>query len=407
MDITIRVISADEIHTFIDHTERAFGHRFSEDTDDGVAEVVEPERSIVAEEGGAIVGTTGAYSFDLSVPGGELPAAGVTMVGVLPSHRRRGVLREMMRHQLDDVVTRGEPLAVLWASEGQIYGRFGYGLATLGARIDILRDRARFATPVPEGVRYRLVEVDEGLKTMADVYERVRSYTPGFFARSETWWREHRLRDPEHMRGGGGPMFRVIVEIDGSACAYGLYRVHSHWEQGSPSGRLEVIEAVADGAAATRALWGFLFGIDLVARIESWALPADLPLMFMIEEPRRLRTTLSDGLWLRVVDVAEALRGRRYSVDGSVVLEVDDRLIEANRSRFRLTAHGGAGRVERCDDPPELSLGISELGSVYLGGVGVTALAAAGRITEHRPGAAGTADQMFAWHRTPWCPEIF
>lgn len=407
MDVNIRSISFEEIQDFLDNVESAFGHRFAAEGLDSANEVIEPERSNVAEVGGSIVGTTGAFSFDLSVPGGELPAAGVTMVGVLPTHRRRGVLTKLMRHQLDDVASRGESLAVLWASEGQIYARFGYGLASLSVRIDILRERTGFLTPMPKDVTYRLVETDDGIKAMSDVYERVRAHTPGFYARSEAWWRHHRLRDPEPERDGGGPMFKVIVEIGGEARAYALYRMHARWVDGSPGGYLNVIEAVADGSDATRAMWEYLFGIDLVTRIECRGLPADLPLIWMLQEPRRLRAMMSDGLWLRIVDLPRALAARAYPADGSVVIEVVDDIIKANHGRWKLTSGEGRGTAHRTEDDADLSMTIADLGAVYLGGCRMTALVEAGRVGEHRLGAAQKTDAMFAWHRAPWCPELF
>ena len=57
--------------------------------------------------GGRWVSTCAAYSRTMTVPGGTVPTAAVTFVTVSPSYRRRGLLTQMMRHQLEDVVRRG------------------------------------------------------------------------------------------------------------------------------------------------------------------------------------------------------------------------------------------------------------------------------------------------------------
>jgi predicted acetyltransferase len=384
----------------------SFGHRVADASMESAKAIIEPERSIVAEVDDRIVGTAGVFSFELTVPGGQIPAAGVTMVGVLPTHRRRGVLSTMMRHQLEDIASRGEPLAVLWASEGQIYGRYGYGMATLSSRIDILKERATFLTPMPKGVTTRLVETEEAIPVMNEVYDRVRAYTPGFYARSQTWWRHHRLREHPH-EAGGPPTFKAILEIEGRPYGYCFYKLHHDWTEGSPGGRLEVLEAVADGTEATRALWDYLFGIDLVGHIECWALGPDLPLAWMLQDPRRLRNMISDGVWARITDVVSALEARGYQSDGTLVIEVRDQQLGSNSGTWRLDVNDGRATVTASDEAADLSMGIAELSATYLGGVRATVLLEAGRITEHREGAARRAEAMLSWYQTPWCPEIF
>ncbi|MGH2729224.1 MAG: GNAT family N-acetyltransferase, partial [Actinomycetota bacterium] len=349
-----------------------------------------------------------AFSFTLTVPGAELPAAGVTIVGVLPSHRRRGILTQMMRRQLDDIRAKREPIAILWASEGSIYGRFGYGVATISATISADRDRAVFAEAVePEG-RVRIVTLGEALKTLPDIYEKARAVTPGMYTRSDLWWEAHTLADPEHEREGGGPMFRALWEDGGRAEAYALYRVHSEWGfDGVPKGKVVVLEAIANSVAATREIWRFLFGIDLVTRIQAWIRPPDDPLFLMMAEPRRLRATLGDGLWLRIVDIIGALQGRTYARNGSIVLDVKDAMCPWNEGRWRLEGGPSGASLTPASDPPELALDIRELGSAYLGGISFGRMLDAGRIDEVVAGAAARADALFAVDRAPWCPEIF
>jgi predicted acetyltransferase len=407
MAVEIRSCRPDEFHTFLQTCEAAFGHLVKDDTVERHRRIMSSDRMFAAFEGDVMVGTAASFPFTLTVPGGELSASGVTMVGVLPSHRRRGVLTELMRLQLLDAHDRGEPVAVLWASEGAIYGRFGYGVATRQCEMNIERDRALFrGSPPPQG-RTRLVNDQEAAEVLPEVYERVRRATPGMYARSLQWWQAHTLPDAEEERGGGGPIFRALWEIDDRAEAYAFYRVHSGWDEGMPSGWLEVEEAVATSPVATREIWRFLFGVDLVSRVRTHFLPLSHPLFHMLREPRRLRLAVKDGLHARVVDLPAALAARSYGADGTLVLEVADPLCSWNEGRWRLEAFGGSGRVHKTSDPPDARLTAEELGAVYLGGVGLAELAQAGRVEELRPGAVREATHMFAGDIPPWCPEVF
>lgn len=406
MTIEIRGIAADELRKFADTCEAAFGE-IVRDEDFAVWEkLFEVERGLAAYDDDVMVGTAGAYSFSLAVPGGELPAAGVTVVAVLPTHRRKGILTQMMREQLDDVRARGEPLAILWASEASIYHRFGYGLASLYGRLDLEREQARFRDTTDARGKVRFLTVEEAAKTLPAIYDRVQLRTPGMYRRSHDWWVWHRLRDREHERAGASPLYCAVLELDGRAEGYALYHVRPDWDIVSKA-RVEVREAIAASATATREIWRFLFGIDLVERIQAPFLPVDHPLLLMLAEPRRLGFTLSDALWLRVVDLEAALSGRSYSCDGSLVFEVTDELCSRNEGRWRLEVSGSEGRVRRTSDAADLQLDIWDIGSVYLGGFDFTRLADAGRIRELTPGATSTASAMFHIERAPWCPEIF
>ena len=207
----------------------AFGVALEDDDFTRESKSLARDRLIAAFDDGTPVGLTAAYEFDLTIPGGTLRAPGVTWVGVLPTHRRRGILRELMRRQLNDVHERGEPLAILWASEAAIYGRFGYGLAAPSVGIEA--DRARFGLRDDPGPRaiVRLLELETAFPVLRDVYERIRPGVPGMLSRNEHWWREHKLADPERWRQGAGPKFYAVVELDGTAEAYAMYRVKEEW----------------------------------------------------------------------------------------------------------------------------------------------------------------------------------
>ncbi|MGH2788662.1 MAG: GNAT family N-acetyltransferase [Actinomycetota bacterium] len=407
MTTEIRACRPDEFERWLKVCWSTFGIELRADDPERTARYLELDRTVGAFVDDELVGTTAAFSFTLTVPGGYVPAAGITMVTVLPSHRRRGLLTAMMHRQLEDVHDRREPLAVLWASEGDIYERFGYGMATLNAPIDIERDRARFRSDQPPTGTIRILEKDTALKTLPEIYERVCAQIPGMYARTPDWWEAHRLYDPEHDRDGGGPMNCAVLDIDGRAEAYALYRLHNEWRDTSPTGFLEVLEALGATPIATREIWRFLFGIDLMTRVKAYHQPVMHPLHFMLAEPRRLRSQVSDGLWVRVIDVKEALESRSYALEGSLVLDIQDPLLPTNHGLWRLTVEGRTTSVERTDDAADLSVPVARLGSVYLGGFTFTQWAGAGDVRELRPGAAAAADLLFHTTTTPWCPEVF
>jgi predicted acetyltransferase len=407
-EIVLRRVEAAELGAFWDTAATAFGWPDpSADMGEWLAALVDPDRLLAAVEGEAIVGVAGAFPFRMTVPGGEVGAAGVTQVGVLPTHHRRGILTRMMDCLLDDALAAGESVAYLWASEDQIYQRFGFGMAALMADMSIERHRTAFLEDTPPAGRVRMLEPSEALDALATLYERVRLDTPGAFARSRAWWERHRLRDVPDERHGGTRLLVGIWEMDGSARAYAIWRVHSDWENGVPKSRLNVYEAVGLDPVATREIWRFVFGVDLVSRITAHHLPVDHPLQYLLAEPRRLGLRTTSPLWLRVVDVKGALEGRAWPVDDEIVFELTDRFRPGNEGRWRLETDDGKGRCERTDEAPDLRLSVNDLGAAYLGGTPLAGLAHAGRVTELTEGAVARADALFRWHRAPWCPEVF
>jgi predicted acetyltransferase len=405
--IDVRACRSNELSRFLDTCLRSFHQHLREIEVVRDTKLLRPERALAAFDAEDIVGTAGAFEFRLSIPGGEVPTAGVTMVGVLPSHRRRGVMRALMRFQLDDAHERREPVAILLASEDAIYQRFGYGLAADQGHIEVERDRTTWLDdPGPQG-KTRLVSLEEAMKYIPAIYDRVREQTPGMFARSTDWWEHHTLPDDEEHRRGAGPMFCAVLEIDGRDEAYALYRVKPAWPEGIPRGRLMVKEAVARSPIAAREIWRFLFGIDLVDRVEAWFLPTDFPIYLMMLEPRRLRYTYGDSLWLRLVDVRSALTARSYATEGSISFEVADPFCPWNEATWRLSFTGREAEVERTEERADLKLDVKDLAAAYLGGFTFARLAGAGRVEEMRAGALARGDAMFRTERAPWCPEIF
>jgi predicted acetyltransferase len=370
-------------------------------------QVWEPERALVAEDGDAVVGHAAVFTREMTVPGAAVPCAHVTGVGVAPTHRRRGILTDLMHRQLRDVRERGtEPIAALWASEGRIYPRYGYGSAA--PRLEVDARTVELGLPAAAEGRLRICEPAKLQPELAAIYERARSDRPGWSSRDDRWW-AFILADPESRRSGAGARRAVVHEApDGAADGYATWRVKSEWRDGNPAGEVQVDEVVATAPAAYRALWRFLLSIDLTRAVRfSFATP-DEPLLHLVAEPRRLGSRYIDGLWVRVVDVAAALRARRYPAAIGAVLEVTDPLLPENAGRWRLTAQPGAlPRCEPTTDPADVALDVVDLGAAYLGGTTLGGLAAAGRVHEGTPGALGALDAALRWHRAPGSAEVF
>jgi predicted acetyltransferase len=362
------------------------------------------ERMHATFDGDRIVGGAGAFPFELTVPGGTIRCGGVTVVGVLPTHRRRGILTAMMRTQLEDIRERGEPIAALWASEEVIYRRYGYGLASLSCEMALPNGYAGLREPPDDRATVRLVPLEASQDVFAAIYERVRLRTPGMFVRTDAWWQTRHLPDPPDRRQGGGEKNALVLELDGEPAGYALYRIHTKFEAGGAAGHVDVIEAVADGPVATRELWRVLLDMDWKATLKAYLLPIDHVLVHQLSYPRRMQLRVGDGLWVRLVDMGAALAARAYADAEPVVVEVDDAFLPENAGRWRIASGG----VERTEDDPDLALGAGELGSVYLGGFGFGELVRAGVVSELKEGGAARADALFRSDGPkPWCPEIF
>jgi predicted acetyltransferase len=401
--IDVRPCTPEELGEGLTPIFHYFGRTPTEDSLRSLAPVLAPERLHAAFEDGRAVGGAGAFTFTITVPGGRVPAAGVTTVGVLPTHRRRGILRAMMRAQLDDVHERGEPVAYLWASEATIYGRFGYGIASLSGEMEIRRERGAFVDGVELTGETRLVSHEDALELIPPVYERIASDTPGMFARTRAWWESRTLADPEWRRAGRGEMVRAVLEVDGAIEGYAFYRLAPSFELGSSTGLTVAIEALATSAGATAGIWRFLLDVDWMERVRASLLPIDHPLLLLLAEPRRARFTLGDALWVRLVDVEAALAARSYNESDEAVLEVTDEFCPWNAGRWRVSP-GGVSRTRKAAD---VAVDVTALASVYLGGFTFRELARAGRATELTNGGLEVGDKLFYTDRAPWCPEIF
>ncbi|MFJ3535011.1 GNAT family N-acetyltransferase [Streptomyces sp. NPDC090109] len=371
-------------------------------------DLTEFDRSLGAWDGELCVGTAGAFSFRLTVPGGaSVPAAGVTMVSVAGTHRRRGILTSMMRRQLDDLRAAGEFLAVLTASEPGIYGRFGYGIASYSMRAVIDTNRVRLAVPEGvDGVVLRQADPAESSAACEAVYARLVSARPGMIARGPGWERLP-LLDPEGERGGASPRLCVLAERDGEVVGFAHYAVKPDWSPAGADGSVHVHELLGLDPAAEAALWRFLWSVDLTASVRLQGRPVDDGWQHLVDDVRRCAPTLRDALHVRLVEVGPALEARTYQAPVDVVFEVEDAFCPWNEGRWRLTGDAKGATCVRTSDPADLSLSVRELGASYLGGVPLTSLAAAGRVRELREGALVEASVAFGSPVAPWLPHGF
>jgi predicted acetyltransferase len=398
-----------------DETEAYLGAVVRGFHDDYVAEhweldrkVLEWERVFGLKVEDRWIATCGAYSRTMTVPGGEVPVAAVSVVTVAPAYRRRGLLRQMMQHQLEDVAHRGtEPVALLWASESLIYGRFGYGHTS--PRISISgQTRSMGFLPSVELGAGSVDEVtrDEFVAAAPEIHSRLRAERPGGLNRSSDWW-DLTLYDPEAWRRGATAL-RYALHFDqaGTADGYAFFRLADG--EGPDAGkevRIHELDAVDAGGYA--ALWRFLLDLDLVRTFARRNSPTDEPLRYLVADQRAVKTQVQDGTYARIVDLPAALEARRYGADVDVVIEVRDQLLPANDGVFRLTASQQQVQVTRSSDSPDLTLATRELGACYLGGTSLNALHRAGLVAEHRAGSVAALSAALSWPLLPFCPDFF
>jgi predicted acetyltransferase len=377
---------------------------------------LDADRVRVGRDGGLIVVGGRSYSMAMTVPGGEhLPAAGIAWVSVAPTHRRRGLLRALMDELVVDARERGEVLAMLTASEGGIYRRFGFGVATRWQHIVIDRVRARLLpelVPDPDelAARCRFVGLPDAYEPVARVHERLRAVRPGVVSRPESLFRCTLLTASQDTPGAHR---RVVVHDDerGRPDGYAIWTTEQSWRaDGTPDSTLTLHELVAVDGAALRSLWSLVLGVDLVATIAVRNRPVDDPLPTMLADVRAAAVTLvRDGVWVRVLDVAAALAARRSLIDGGLVLEVvaPGGAPDPAAGRWRWESGPAGSTCSRTDAPPRITLGLAELGALLLGGTSCRALHEAGLVDEHLPGGVDEADALFTWPVAPWAVTNF
>lgn len=401
----IRPVTLEEHPAFVRTFFRAMS--FAPPDDDAIDRMradFRPERSLAVVEKDQIVGCADSYLFELTVPGGvRIDVAGVTRVGVLATHRRRGLLTRLMKRQLTEARDRGEPLAILVASESVIYGRFGYGPSSYHQALEIDTRYRDFRPGVPSSGTVSFVDEETADKVFPEVHETWRRQQPGAIGRTEAWWAGGRAE-----RKAGHDVHAVHEDASGNVDGYVRYHVNSKWEHALAASVIEVGDLITMTAEASADIWRHLLDVDLVRTVKAWGRPLDEPLRWWLANPRAMRATgQADFFWTRILDIPAALEARRYRADGELVVEVDDALFPENSGRYALTIEDGAARCASTSAPADLATSISDLGSLYLGGVRASDLARAGRIRELNAGALARADASFPSAPLPWSATWF
>ena len=372
-------------------------------------DVLERDRTLGIFDGDQLLGGGGILTRNLTLPGaGPSPAAAVTHVGVRPDARGRGTLTTLMRAQLSDLHEHGkEPIAVLWASMATIYGRFGYGAASRRASLCV-PGRAPLRPGAPEGGAVCWVDEPGAAAPMRAIHALAGERT-GWLSRPEASWRWW-LADTERHRSGATAFRYALHHPSGGGApdGYAVFRAKSDWPAAGPNYQLDIHELVATGAEAYAGLWRALLGLDIVGQVRYDIAALDDPISLLLVNARAVLTDVSDGLWVRLVDLDRALVARRYAAPCDLVLAVTDRLCPWNAGRWRLrVASDGTAEVERTSAEADLECDIADLAAAYLGGTRVAALAGAGRVRELRPGAVRAASLAMAEDVEPYCLEVF
>ncbi|MFE7168659.1 GNAT family N-acetyltransferase [Streptomyces sp. NPDC057616] len=393
---------------FVDTLHAAFGRFPETPAEDGGGvwwAALEMDRNLLAVTAeGRPVGTAGAYSFELTLPGETLvPVAGVTAVGVLPSHRRQGVLSAMMRHQLTELRARGEAMSVLLASEALIYRRFGYGPATYTQRVTVPRHRGAFAglrggeaDAAPAGTVEVLRRAECG-DLLEEIYDRYRRTQPGALSRPPRWWASGAGQPPIAPASRYAAVHRDPTGVPDGYASYLIGEGQT----------LTVDETITANDTSFTALARFVLNHDLVDKVVFKHVPPGHPLRWQLTDFRAGEVAGdTDWLWVRLLDIPRALTARGWFTDGELVLDVTDPFLDEH-DRYLLTIQNGKADCTPTDRAPDLTLDVSDLGSIYLGGTTPSTLVRAGHIRPHHPNAAHLADTLFRGDREPHCLHWF
>ena len=403
MATEIRAIRPDEFEDF----RRTMGLVFGFDPPDGnnrVLRLLPLDRTRCGFDGGKMISTSGAYGLQMTVPGGEVACGGTTAVVVAPTHRRQGVLREMMRAHLDDVKEHGEPIAALWASDSAIYGRFGYGCASICYDIEIEPDHATLSRLAPQPGMARMIDRAEALELAPPLYDRLRMEIPGFFARTPHWWEDRSFWDSESAGDTTNLRFAVVDGADGAA-GFASFRTKAHWDEGHGSGKVIVQDLFASTPEAWAGIWALVANQDLVSRVECGLRPEWDPIFDLLAGTRRALTLRYDALWVRLMDVPAALTARSYAAPVDVVFGVADPIGDLTGS-YLLRADLDGAECAPTTREPSVMLDLEDLSAAYMGRSRFRQWARAGRLSG-APDALAALDSAFDWDPQPWCPELF
>jgi len=407
-DIEIRPVTESEFAAFV----AAFHEGFSDDIPaessvERERRIFPLDRTLAAFDGSSVVGTLGGLDLMLTVPGGRIAMEGTTIVTVFPTHRRMGLLRKMMDQHLDVAAERGDAIAGLWASDSDIYGRFGYGIATRSRSLSLDGPRIEFRDDIAIE-RVRRVSAENAQEEFSALYAEVAQRTPGMLSRSDSFWRDHVLPDEDRVRRGMTARRYVVHDGANGVDGYATYRQKSgETDDGHPDGSVSVIEIIADDPVARASLWSYLTRIDGCPKVRVWNAPLSDAVPMMVRDPRRLiYSSMYDALWIRILDVETALNARRYERDGSLIFAVVDESRARSAGTYRIDIDGGIATCARTDASAEISIDIDALGALYLGGGDAYGFADARRIRGSDT-SVRSLHRLFRTDREPWCNSVF
>lgn len=408
MDLRFETLTADRFDEAVDVLALAFGDPVSAERRAAERLVFEPARTIGAFDGDRMVGVAGAYSHRMSLPfGREAPVAGTTWVAVLPTHTRRGVMRELMLRHLEDAAGRGEAFAALWASETALYGRFGYGLAAERLNVKLRTDALAWDRP-PRPLQFTFEPLDGGQGLIGGVYEAVRARRAGVHARDDHWWRFQALADYEDVRWEAADRRLAVGRADGEVVAYVVYGMKWGHAESRADASLIVTELAGVDAAAEGSAWWWLAGHSLVRTVLAHFQPVDDILPWLLADQRLAVRRVNDSLWVRVLDVEAALTARGWGDSFGVTLSVEDPLHADMEGTWRLEVADEGSHCEPADGAaPAVTLELAALGSLMLGGVDLWRLAGAGRAVVHDSAAAAAFAAAARTPEAPWAPEVW
>lgn len=405
MPVTVRAIAADELSQFTRVNLAGFGERVDPWHRWWFETRVVPRRTAAAFDAAHMVGSSAWFPVQLAVPGTIGEAGAISAVTVLPTHRRQGILREMMSSLLAGMRAEGVAIAALQASEGGIYSRFGFGPAARSVEIAVERPRNELIGSGWVG-RRTLLTPTEALEVLPAVHGRLLATRPGGVARDDETWSHMLSADDPHLGRGEGPLQILVHQTASAADGYALYRVSGTHGHGLRQGTLRIAEMVATTPEASRELWRHCLEVDLVDRVEARgfaARPLDDPLFWLAQDPQAIEAKLIWTVWILLLDVPAALEQRGYLTDGSLVIQL--RRPTGAEDRIHLRVVAGKAQCTPTSNSPDLSLSLSDLSSAYLGNPSLAAKARAGIVTELTPGAARAADELLAWDPPPWSFE--
>ncbi len=406
MSLVVRSVEPSEFETLTRVAMHTFGGEpVDEEARGRWSRNLDVKRTYAAFDDGAMVGTAGAFSLELTIPGGSIPMAGLTLVSVRPTHRRQGVLRAMMAKHEEDLVARGEAVSGLWASDPGIYPRFGYGLAAESHVLETDLSRVHFVESRGRD-EIRIIELDEAEARLSPLFAEFARSRPGTYARTTDWWQGRTLHDGKEGRAGASSLRIAVARRDGRDVGYVLYRQEFAADRAIMAGTAKIIELIALDRDAEQSLWYFMTHLDLYPHLRWWNAPLDSALPWLVDNRRQLHRTRTDTLWIYIRDVAAALEARGYSDDGRLRLGLEGEEAMAAAGTWELVVAQGRASCQPSPGQWDIRLSRQDLSSLYLGAFRVAELAALGRI-EGSADAIALADRMFASSPAPWCQEVF